>query len=109
MKRFWIRYLGWVFVGASGLLSFFAGFSFGLFLLPVFMVALPLMLWTGREGDRSSRQSAGAFLGMGMVCSFVLTVVPEWWPLYPISAGLILLGAALPVLADRGRAPEPHL
>ncbi|MBN8870238.1 MAG: hypothetical protein J0H66_10200 [Solirubrobacterales bacterium] len=68
-------------VGASGLLSFFAGFSFGLFVLPGFLILLLVMVATRRPEDLAPRQYPGAFLGMAMVCSFVLTVVPEWWPL----------------------------
>lgn len=79
------------------MLSFVAGFSFGLFVLPVFLAALIAMLVSRRPGDLRPPQSAGVLLGFALVGVLVLTLNPDWWQLIPVSTFLALLAIALPV------------
>ncbi len=98
MSRFTIRYLGWVLVGASGSLSFVAGFSFGMFLLPVFLAALIWMLFSRRPEDLRPPQSPGVLLGFALTGTVIYALNPDWWQLIPVGLALTTLGIGLPLL-----------
>jgi hypothetical protein len=96
MNRFAIRFLGWTAVGFTGAFSFIAGFSIGLFVLPLFLVLLGVMLATRRSEDDGTFQPSGVFLGFALMAVLLLAINPGWWQLAPIAVAFAILAVGIP-------------